>query len=113
MGTEADDLYEAIPVWERAYAVSMIKKCVEGAAGTRGADKVIAEGPFNKLPGAPKKINISLRRRAAGIIRLLFCFNYGKMSPLLVQLILGQNAQKSAKIGILHSKRCCDDIVSV
>ena len=24
------------PVWERAYAVSKTKKCVEGAAGTRG-----------------------------------------------------------------------------
>ena len=37
-------LYEAIPVWERAYAVSEIKRCVEGAAGTRGADKVIRRG---------------------------------------------------------------------
>ena len=36
-------LYEAIPVWERAYAVSETKRSVEGAAGTRGADKVIAE----------------------------------------------------------------------
>ena len=32
-------LYEAIPVWERAYAVSETKRSVEGAAGTRVADK--------------------------------------------------------------------------
>ena len=40
---EADELYEAIPVWERAYAVTKTKRCVKGAAGTGGADKVIAE----------------------------------------------------------------------
>ena len=34
-------LYEAIPVWERAYAVSETKRSVEGAAGTRDADKAI------------------------------------------------------------------------
>ena len=45
-GGEADVLYEAIPVWERAYAVSETKRCVEGAAGTRGADKDIAEALF-------------------------------------------------------------------
>ena len=38
-------LYEAIPVWERAYAVSETKRSVEGAAGTRDADKAIAEAP--------------------------------------------------------------------
>ena len=41
MAAKADELYEAIPVWERAYAVTKTKRCVEGAAGTRGADKVI------------------------------------------------------------------------
>lgn len=44
-------LYEAIPVWERAYAVSETKRSVEGAAGTRGADKHFAESPFVSLPG--------------------------------------------------------------
>ena len=48
---EADELYEAIPVWERAYAVTKTKRCVKGAAGTRGADKVIAETPFSELTG--------------------------------------------------------------
>lgn len=43
-GCRDELLYEAIPVWERAYAVSEIKRCVEGAAGTRGADKVIRRG---------------------------------------------------------------------
>ena len=38
-------IYEAIPVWERAYAVSKTKRCVEGAAGTRGADKAIVRSP--------------------------------------------------------------------
>ena len=40
---EVDGFHEAIPVWERAYAVTKTKRCIEGAAGTRGADKVIAE----------------------------------------------------------------------
>ena len=43
---EADELYEAIPVWERAYAVSKTKRCVEGTAGTRGADKHFAAAAF-------------------------------------------------------------------
>ena len=47
-GADADVLYEAIPVWVRAYAVSETKRCVEGAAGTRGADKAIAEVPSDK-----------------------------------------------------------------
>ena len=34
------------PVWERAYAVFETKRCVEGAAGTRGADETITEGRF-------------------------------------------------------------------
>ena len=38
-------LYEAIPVLERAYAVSETKRSVEGAAGTRGADKAIVRSP--------------------------------------------------------------------
>ena len=38
------------PVWERAYAVSKTKKCVEGAAETRGADETITEGLFVTLP---------------------------------------------------------------
>ncbi len=49
--TEADALYEAIPVWERAYAVTEIKRCVEGAAGTRDADKVIAEDALRRTSG--------------------------------------------------------------
>ena len=45
-------LYEAIPVWERAYAVSETKRSVEGAAGTRGADKVTSPShPCVNLPG--------------------------------------------------------------
>ncbi|OKZ65678.1 MAG: hypothetical protein BHV88_17635 [Clostridiales bacterium 41_12_two_minus] len=39
-----------------------------------------------------QKLNVFLRQKATGIIRLLFCFNYGKMSPLLVQLRVGQMA---------------------
>ena len=39
------------PVWERAYAVSKTKRCVEGAAGTRGADKHFAETPLDELAG--------------------------------------------------------------
>ena len=39
-------LYEAIPVWERAYAVTETISNVEGAAGTRGADETITEGLF-------------------------------------------------------------------
>ena len=41
-----DGFHEAIPVWERTYAVTETKKCVEGAAGTRGADETITEGLF-------------------------------------------------------------------
>ena len=37
-------------MWERAYAVSKTKKCVEGAAGTRAADETITEGLFVTLP---------------------------------------------------------------
>ncbi len=39
------------PVWERAYAVSKTKRCVEGAAGTRGADKHFTETPLDELAG--------------------------------------------------------------
>ena len=48
-------LYEAIPVWERAYAVSETKRSVEGAAGTRGADETITEGLFVTM-----SVNINL-----------------------------------------------------
>ena len=51
VGGETSCFYEAIPVWERAYAVTETKRCVEGAAGTRGADKTIVESPFVRLPG--------------------------------------------------------------
>lgn len=52
-------LYEAIPVWERAYAVSETIKCVEGAAGTRGADKVTSPSPpCVNLPGYTSKFTI-------------------------------------------------------
>ena len=52
-------LYEAIPVWERAYAVSKTKRCVEGAAGTRGADKVTSPSPpCVNLPGYTSKFTI-------------------------------------------------------
>ena len=48
---EVDGFHEAIPVWERAYAVSKTKRCVEGAAGTRGADKHFTETPLDELAG--------------------------------------------------------------
>ena len=52
-------LYEAIPVWERAYAVSETKRSVEGAAGTRGADKVTSPSPSCvNLPGYTSKFTI-------------------------------------------------------
>lgn len=52
-------LYEAIPVWERAYAVSETKRSVEGAAGTRGADKVTSPSPpCVNLPGYTSKFTI-------------------------------------------------------
>ena len=52
-------LYEAIPVWERAYAVSDTKRSVEGAAGTRGADKVTSPSPpCVNLPGYTSKFTI-------------------------------------------------------
>lgn len=51
--------YEAIPVWERAYAVSETKRSVEGAAGTRGADKVTSPSPpCVNLPGYTSKFTI-------------------------------------------------------
>ena len=52
-------LYEAIPVWERAYAVSETKRSVEGAAGTRGADKVTSPSPpCVNLPAYTTKFTI-------------------------------------------------------
>ena len=52
-------LYEAIPVWERAYAVYETKWSVEGAAGTRGADKVTSPSPpCVNLPGYTSKFTI-------------------------------------------------------
>ena len=52
-------IYEAIPVWERAYAVSETKRSVEGAAGTRGADKVTSPSPpCVNLPGYTSKFTI-------------------------------------------------------
>ena len=52
-------LYEAIPVWERANAVSETKRSVEGAAGTRGADKVTSPSPpCVNLPGYTSKFTI-------------------------------------------------------
>ena len=52
-------LYEAIPVWERAYAVSETKRSVEGAAGTSGADKVTSPSPpCVNLPGYTSKFTI-------------------------------------------------------
>lgn len=52
-------LYEAIPVWERAYVVSETKRSVEGAAGTRGADKVTSPSPpCVNLPGYTSKFTI-------------------------------------------------------
>ena len=52
-------LYEAIPVWERAYAVSETNRSVEGAAGTRGADKVTSPSPpCVNLPGYTSKFTI-------------------------------------------------------
>ena len=37
-------------MWERTYAVTETKRCVEGAAGTSDADKTIGE-PLRKLSG--------------------------------------------------------------
>ena len=49
------------PVWERAYAVSKTKKCVEGAAETRGADETITEGLFVTLPVNSNLLIVSIR----------------------------------------------------
>ena len=54
-GTEATCALRGVPVWERAYAVTKIKRCVEGAAGTRGADETITEGLFVTM-----SVNINL-----------------------------------------------------
>ena len=60
-------LYEAIPVWERAYAVSETKRSVEGAAGTRGADKVTSpSGSFVSLPGYIYSGKFSTAARSTG-----------------------------------------------
>ena len=46
-------------MWERAYAVSETKRSVEGAAGTRGADKVTSPSPpCVNLPGYTSKFTI-------------------------------------------------------
>ena len=48
-GTEATCALRGVPVWERAYAVTKIKRCVEGAAGTRDADEIIAPKGFRNI----------------------------------------------------------------
>lgn len=53
------------PVWERAYAVSKTKRCVEGAAGTRGADKHFAETPLDELTDHTLRLYIVIAFRAA------------------------------------------------
>ena len=52
-------------MWERAYAVTKTKRCVEGAAGTRGADETITEGLF-----VPPSMNRNEIKRAS--TRVLF-----------------------------------------
>ena len=65
-------LYEAIPVWERAYAVSETKRSVEGAAGTRGADKVTSPSPpCVNLPGYTSKFTIFSQNISTHILTVL------------------------------------------
>ena len=60
-----DGFHEAIPVWERTYAVTETKRCVEGAAGTRGADETITEGLFVELPVNWIEVKVQKRRNNA------------------------------------------------
>ena len=67
-------LYEAIPVWERAYAVSETKRSVEGAAGTRGADKVTSPSPpCVNLPGYTSKFTIFSQKNSC-ILKLVVLY---------------------------------------
>ena len=50
-GTEATCALRGVPVWERAYAVTEMRRCVEGAAGTRDADKVTRRRAVRQLTG--------------------------------------------------------------
>ena len=62
-------LYEAIPVWERAYAVSETKRSVEGAAGTRAPTKSLRPSPpCVNLPGYTSKFTIFFHKKP-----LAFC----------------------------------------
>lgn len=73
-------LYEAIPVWERAYAVSETKRSVEGAAGTRGADKVTSPSPpCVNLPGYTSKFTIFSQKTSCifGFVVLYYIPNKG------------------------------------
>ncbi len=53
-------------MWERTYAVTMTKRCVEGAAGTRGADKTIGEPRSRNFreSSTPKTCRIRVRHQA-------------------------------------------------
>ena len=72
-------------MWERAYAVTKTIRCVEGAAGTRGADETITEGLFVTLP-----VNCILRiAEKKKITRLFFlavvsCIMKCKQNTVLV-----------------------------
>ena len=73
-------LYEAIPVWELAYAVSETKRSVEGAAGTRGADKVTSPSPpCVNLPGYTSKFTIFSQKTSCifGFVVLYYIPNKG------------------------------------
>ena len=50
-GTEATCALRGVPVWERAYEVTETRRCVEGAAGTRDADKVTRRRAVRPLIG--------------------------------------------------------------
>ena len=65
------------PVWEQTYAVTETKKCVEGAAGTRGADETITEGLFVTPPvncNDIKKIEI-VSKGYSFLLRLLVLYS--------------------------------------
>ena len=72
------------PVWERAYAVTEIKRCVEGAAGTRGTDKAIAESALRKTTG---KLPADLEQLLAHLL-LHLCELLLRLLALLTSLIL-------------------------
>ena len=93
-------LYEAIPVWERAYAVSETKRSVEGAAGTRGADKVTSPSPpCVNLPGYTSKFTIFSQKTSCifEFVVLYYIPNKGndQTGQFLKQNLLSKAAKES------------------